>query len=108
MKIPVSGTLTFNPSYFTNNGTLIEKIGTTVNIRVRGTLKFDAMVPYADNEIIYIPEGFRPQFTIVEYRILGKNITDLLMITNTSIRINKQLSSGDKDVEFSITYSTIE
>ena len=108
LKTPVIGNPTFDSSYFTNKGTQIKKIGTTVTVKIVGTIKFDAMTSFATNKIMDIPEGFRPIWSIGEYHILGKNVTDLIMIESTSIGINKQFSSGNQNVEFSIIYLTSE
>lgn len=108
LKTSVSGKATFNSSCFTDNGTQIKKIGTTVTARIVGTIKFDAMTSYVTNKIIYLPKGFLPNLPITEYRIIGKNITDLVAIENDAIGINKQFCSGDKSVDFSVTYSTSE
>lgn len=108
LKTPVIGNPTFDSSYFTNKGTQIKKIGTTVTVKIVGTIKFDAMTSFATNKIMDIPEGFRPIWSIGEYHILGKNVTDLVMIESTSIGINKQFSSGNQNVEFSIIYLTSE
>lgn len=108
LKTPVIGNPTFDSSYFTNKGTQIKKIGTTVTVKIVGTIKFDAMTSFATNKIMDIPEGFRPIWSIGEYHILGKNVTDLIIIESTSIGINKQFSSGNQNVEFSIIYLTSE
>lgn len=108
LKTPVIGNPTFDSSYFTDKGTQIKKIGTTVTVKIVGTIKFDAMTSFATNKIMDIPEGFRPILSIGEYHILGKNVTDLIMIESTSIGINKQFSSGNQNVEFSIIYLTSE
>jgi len=108
LKTPVIGNPTFDSSYFTDKGTQIKKIGTTVTVKIVGTIKFDAMTSFATNKIMDIPEGFRPIWSIGEYHILGKNVTDLIMIESTSIGINKQFSSGNQNVEFSIIYLTSE